>query len=293
MKPVSFLFLMMILFFEVNAQNIADYHLLGGFSIGDRYMDMTEVNSRYAFIGLGHIQPDKPGDEYSYNGKVKPFNNSMTFSGFITWKPVRKKGFNVTMQYDYLPVTTRKITVTNTYEINVMGGKNNEVIGIDTITDVIPSNSAISIQTISGVIGYDFTVGKVLFNVALGTSYNAFQIAGTSSEVSYRTYKPSPNWVLDPEYYPESYGIYAKANGFGFLVKFSASYSISSRLSAMLQFTTHAAEFPIDDSYYGKSDIWYQNSIPITSTYSINIIDYLSAQLSGIQISGGISYRLF
>ena len=114
-------------------------------------------------------------------------------------------------------------------------------------------------------------------------------MSGSSSETSYQSYQPF-SW---PQTYPESSGIFAKANGFGFLARLGASYQLSKRLVANVQLTIHAAELTMFDIPYYNKVIWYQRTIPITDTYSINIVDYLSAELSGVQLSAGLSFILF
>jgi len=283
--PIAILFC----FSSFNAwtQNIKSLSLEGGINTGIRFMDLSEVNSNYGYLGFSKIEDDKLNGKYYYVGTpVKPYTNNVVISGFIECKPFKNKFITLLAQYDYMPDAKRNEIITNTYD--VLDGNTYKVAA--TVLAISKAETRINIKTASFLIGYDIPIYKFNLNIATGVSYNAFQIAGNQSWISTATHVNDPGYP-DVMSAPDKYYVYGKASGLGWVAKASLSYKLTRRLYANFNITTYWTDLRIID-YFGNNVVLEDQKIGSPDFGFIDIIYYLNAQLSGVQFNAGLSYSL-
>jgi hypothetical protein len=271
------------------AQLLPDYRIIIGADIGYRKMDMSEANERYSYWGYGPVKTDKPGEKYEFKGApVKPFNNSIVYTGYIKVRPFKNYGFFLACKYDYMPPARRVETLTHTYTVPVMKGNTNQQIGTDTVTDISSRDTKMTVSSTYVALGYSFAWRKINLEAEMDFSYNTFVIDGNISGIIYQT---GPFYDM-PLIYPKEYLLAGKAYDYGVSFHVSCSYKIWRRFYVNGKIGYNFADLPIDDFYYHK-DYWYTYHTIPTPFGNIYLTNYLSAQLSGFQAEAGISYRIF
>ncbi len=246
-------------------QSLEDYHLMGGISGGYRGFNLTDFNSYYSYTGL----------------YKNPYAGTPLVSAWLEAKPLKKSRFTIFLGYDWIPDAKR----------------NNEFAFIDTSGeaqshgyDSVPYkiNATVRIQIISLFIGYDLPLKKILLNMGAGITYNSFQ---TNEVQVYGDYSIDNRTIVNQYIYPPANLLDNKGAGFGFSLKATARYKLSTKLYATAALFANFVQIPLYDSNNQK--ILLNQSGIYVGSYYINNSTYLNADLSGLQANIGLQYVIF
>ncbi len=256
-----------------NGQQSNEYRLEYGFSSGYRSFNLDEVNQR-----INYLNPPET---------IKPDHGSAVFSADIKGHPVKSKPFFLNFRVDFLPVDTRNYVQKVLEPPTIIQPPTGPA---DTVYSYEKISSAIQTTMYFGSfqIGTDIAIGRFSAGVSCGAVYSALIMNQLQMQQVYSKGYQNKYYLVQND---ASRTIYETKNNFGFIASGTVSYPLLSRLSADFSFSAivlnpeitfnHGNSFVVPDGYFGIKGfgIYYPRE--------------LTAALSGVQLTAGLSFILF
>jgi len=246
-------------------QSFEDYHVMGGISPGYRQFSMSDFNSYYSWEGF----------------YKQPYLGTPVASAWLEAKPFKNNRITISLGYDWIPNAKRnsEIEFVNT-------AFQSQTQSHDSTVDKF--NETVQLHVLTLFIGYDLPFKKIALNLSAGATYTSFQTNVAQLDTNYLIDNTNKKVYKNP--IPDSSPINSRGNGFGFSLKISARYLISSRLYASASLLANFAQIPL---YENNQKILLNQSGIYIGSYYINNSTYLNADLSGIQANIGLQYVIF
>jgi|GEM_PF-5350219 len=255
-----------------HGQEVNEYRLQYGLSFGYRSFNLDEVDQRL---------------NYFFDGYVKPDNGSTVLSADIKGRPFKKNPFFLNFRFDFMPVYTRSYSERIPDDPRIFPpSKSGQV---DTIYsyDGIYNSTQTKMYFASLQVGTDINLGKLQGSIGCGAILGYLSMNQLQSQINYYKDNQGPYYPSPPQmmgYY------YQTQKNIGFIASGSLLYPLRSRLNANISFSFIILDPEVTYEHY---------TIPVTEGY-FGVKDYgfyyprvLTAQLSGIQVTAGLSYVLF
>ncbi len=255
-----------------NGQGINEYRMEYGFSAGYRSFNLDETNDRVNFFNDGNLKPDHGSSVFSANVKGRPFKKNNLFVNF---------------RFDYLPNDTRnyfaQLSSPPIVLSNPKSAKSDTVYSYDNFnTSTITKMCFASLQ-----VGYDISFNKFMLSLECGAIFGSFfmyqfQNQQTFYKFDQGSYDPGP---LNSNIYN-----YQTKNNFGINASATLTYPLYSRLNADFSFSLEALNPEVT---LNNGTLWMPDGYFGVKDFGFYYPRVLTAQLSGIQVSVGLSYILF
>ena len=258
--------------FQMQGQGINDYRVIYGLSYGYRSFNLDETNARVNFLNDANLKPDRGSSVFSANIKSRPFNNN---------------NFFVSFRFDFVPKNTRKyfahVNSSPEWLVNSKSGTSDTLYSYD----IFNTSTVTKMYFASVQIGYDIPVKKFRLSLACGAVYGSFNMYQFQNDQNFEKFD---HGLYYPGQNNTNIYIYQTKNNFGVLSSAVLSYPLYPRLNADFSFSLEIVNPEIT---FENGSIWVPDGYFGVKDFGFYYPKVLSAQLSGIQVSLGLSYILF
>jgi hypothetical protein len=254
-------------------QEVNDYRLEYGLSFGYRSYNLDDANRTISFI--------------NQNESIKPDHGSAALSADIKGRPFKTKPFFLNFRFDFLPDNIGNYS--QEFNNPVYISQSQKSVPPDTVTgyQVLASSIRTTMFFASMMAGTDISLGRFNASIGCGAVYGFFAMNVLQGHQNFWKLNQGLYYPDKPYFDQESY---QTKNNFGFIASGKLSYPLLSRLSANLSFSVILLDPEVT---FLNGTIWEQDGYFGLRDFGFYYPRVLTAGLSGIQVTTGLSYILF